>query len=62
MTCAVLVASFSGVGVAVKIIGVTQFAGKGVGVPVLKAWEVAVRASATAVSVFSGDGCRVTIT
>jgi hypothetical protein len=44
------------------MIGVTQFIGRGVGVPTIVAQAVAVSALAIAVSAFAGVGSLVTIT
>ena len=59
---AVAVAQFSGLGVAVTMIGVTQFGGRGVGVPVVVAQAVAVSALAAAVTTFPGMGSGVVTT
>jgi hypothetical protein len=54
------VASFSGVGVLVTTIGVTQLGGVGVAVlPTPRAWAVTVATIAAAVSTFSGVGVLV---
>ena len=59
MDWAVAVAQFSGCGVAVTMIGVTQLPGREVDVPVIVAQAVAVSACTAAVRMFSGVGATV---